>query len=69
MEKTHQGFFSLKIDIVVFSKLHGKRIIIHNLLDVDAAVNLMSEFQNDDPTFGCSLKHNNACGIANEKKQ
>jgi phosphoribosylaminoimidazolecarboxamide formyltransferase/IMP cyclohydrolase len=32
-------------------------------LDVDAAVNLMEEFKNDDPTFAI-LKHNNACGIA-----
>jgi phosphoribosylaminoimidazolecarboxamide formyltransferase/IMP cyclohydrolase len=32
-------------------------------LDVDAAVNLMAEFKNDDPTFAI-LKHNNACGIA-----
>jgi phosphoribosylaminoimidazolecarboxamide formyltransferase/IMP cyclohydrolase len=32
-------------------------------LDVDAAVNIMSEFVNDDPTFAI-LKHNNACGLA-----
>jgi phosphoribosylaminoimidazolecarboxamide formyltransferase/IMP cyclohydrolase len=32
-------------------------------LDVDAAVALMDEFKNDDPTFAI-LKHNNACGIA-----
>ncbi|MEJ2113194.1 MAG: bifunctional phosphoribosylaminoimidazolecarboxamide formyltransferase/IMP cyclohydrolase PurH, partial [Flavobacteriaceae bacterium] len=35
----------------------------NNLLDVDAAVNLMNEFKNDSPTFAI-LKHNNACGLA-----
>src|SRR6185369_15364488 len=33
----------------------------NNLLDVDAAVNLMSDFS--EPTFAI-LKHNNACGVA-----
>ncbi|WP_420400907.1 bifunctional phosphoribosylaminoimidazolecarboxamide formyltransferase/IMP cyclohydrolase [Flagellimonas sp.] len=47
----------------MFSKLHGKELSYNNLLDVDAAVNLMGEFQNDDPTFAI-LKHNNACGLA-----
>jgi phosphoribosylaminoimidazolecarboxamide formyltransferase/IMP cyclohydrolase len=36
------------------------------LLDVDAAVNLINEFKNDDPTFAI-LKHNNACGLATRK--
>lgn len=47
----------------VFDKLHGKSLSYNNLLDVDAAVNLMSEFQNEAPTFAI-LKHNNACGLA-----
>lgn len=47
----------------MFTKLHGKELSYNNLLDVDAAVNLMAEFQNDDPTFAI-LKHNNACGLA-----
>lgn len=47
----------------MFDKLHGKELSYNNLLDVDAAVNLMSEFRNEDPTFAI-LKHNNACGIA-----
>ena len=40
---------------------HGKEISYNNLLDIDAAVNLISEF--DEPTFAI-LKHNNACGLA-----
>ncbi|MCC8360915.1 bifunctional phosphoribosylaminoimidazolecarboxamide formyltransferase/IMP cyclohydrolase [Salinimicrobium sediminilitoris] len=47
----------------MFDKLHGKELSYNNLLDVDAAVNLMNEFQNDAPTFAI-LKHNNACGLA-----
>ncbi|HIP32230.1 MAG TPA: bifunctional phosphoribosylaminoimidazolecarboxamide formyltransferase/IMP cyclohydrolase PurH, partial [Crocinitomicaceae bacterium] len=38
----------------------------NNLLDVDAAVNLMNEFKNDGPTFAI-LKHNNACGLASRE--
>mgnify|MGYP003657077457 FL=1 len=47
----------------MFSKLHGKELSYNNLLDVDAAVNLMLEFKNDAPTFAI-LKHNNACGLS-----
>ena len=43
--------------------LHGKALSYNNLLDVDAAVQLMEEFQDDAPTFAI-LKHNNACGCA-----
>ena len=47
----------------LFTKLHGKELSYNNLLDVDAAVNLMAEFENEAPTFAI-LKHNNACGLA-----
>ena len=43
--------------------IHGKDISYNNLLDIDAAVTLMSEFYDGDPAFGI-LKHNNACGFA-----
>lgn len=62
-ENPHQkGFFFGDFD-AMFSKLHGKELSYNNLLDVDAAVNLMLEFKNDQPTFAI-LKHNNACGLA-----
>ena len=62
-ENPHQkGFFFGDFD-AMFSKLHGKALSYNNLLDVDAAVNLMLEFKNDAPTFAI-LKHNNACGLA-----
>src|SRR5690554_4688133 len=47
----------------MFDKLHGKELSYNNLLDVDAAVNLMQEFKGEAPTFAI-LKHNNACGVA-----
>ena len=62
-ENPHQrGFFFGNFD-ELFTKLHGKELSYNNLLDVDAAVNLMREFKNDAPTFAI-LKHNNACGLA-----
>lgn len=62
-ENPHQkGYFYGDLE-AMFDKLHGKELSYNNLLDVDAAVNLMSEFKNDAPTFAI-LKHNNACGIA-----
>lgn len=45
----------------LFEQLHGREISYNNLLDIDAAVSLISEF--NDTTLAI-LKHNNACGIA-----
>src|SRR5690606_1520775 len=47
----------------LITKMHDKDLSYNNLLDVDAAVNLMNEFKGDAPTFAI-LKHNNACGVA-----
>ena len=65
-ENPHQkGRFYGDLDDV-FDHLHGKELSYNNLLDVDAAVQLMEEFKNDDPTF-VIMKHNNACGVATRK--
>jgi phosphoribosylaminoimidazolecarboxamide formyltransferase/IMP cyclohydrolase len=62
-ENPHQeGVFYGDLD-AMFDKLHGKELSYNNLLDVDAAVNLISEFSADKATFAI-LKHNNACGLA-----
>ena len=45
----------------MFDKLHGKDLSYNNMLDVDAAVNLINEF--NETTF-VIMKHNNACGVA-----
>jgi phosphoribosylaminoimidazolecarboxamide formyltransferase/IMP cyclohydrolase len=48
----------------IFDQLHGKEISYNNLLDIEAAVNLIDEF--DETTFAV-LKHNNASGVASRK--
>lgn len=47
----------------VFDKLNGKAISYNNLVDIDAALQLMREFQVGKPAFAI-LKHTNACGVA-----
>jgi|TARA_B110000908_G_scaffold94326_1_gene111813 phosphoribosylaminoimidazolecarboxamide formyltransferase/IMP cyclohydrolase len=65
-ENPHQkGYFFGDLE-AMFNKLHGKELSYNNLLDIDAAVNLMREFTGEDPTFAI-LKHNNACGFAQRK--
>lgn len=60
-ENPHQkGFFYGDIN-EVFDILNGKQLSYNNLVDIDAAVHLMSEFST--PTFAI-LKHTNACGVA-----
>ena len=60
-ENPHQeGLYYGKLD-EVFTQHHGKAISYNNLIDLDAAVNLIQDFE--EPTFAI-LKHNNACGIA-----
>jgi len=47
----------------LFDQLHGKQLSYNNLVDVDAAVLLMQEFQEGEPACAI-LKHTNACGVA-----
>ncbi|CAA0206128.1 Bifunctional purine biosynthesis protein PurH (Includes: Phosphoribosylaminoimidazolecarboxamide formyltransferase; IMP cyclohydrolase) [Tenacibaculum maritimum] len=62
-ENPHQkGYFFGDLK-AMFEQLHGKELSYNNLLDVDAATNLMGEFSGEAPTFAI-LKHNNACGFA-----
>ena len=65
-ENPHQeGFFYGKFDDI-FEQLHGKEISYNNLLDIDAAVNLIKDFETT--TFAV-LKHNNACGLASRENK
>lgn len=60
-ENPHQqGFFTGNLD-AVFEKLHGKELSYNNLVDTDAAIQLIREFQ--DTTFAI-IKHTNVCGVA-----
>ena len=64
-ENPHQkGLFFGKFSDM-FEQLHGKEISYNNLLDIDAAVNLINDFE--DITFAI-LKHNNACGLASRER-
>ncbi|MBC7891993.1 MAG: bifunctional phosphoribosylaminoimidazolecarboxamide formyltransferase/IMP cyclohydrolase, partial [Sphingobacteriaceae bacterium] len=45
----------------LFDKFHGKELSYNNLVDVDAAVQLIDEFS--ETTF-VIIKHTNACGVA-----
>ena len=63
-ENPHQsGIFYGDLESI-FTKLNGKDLSYNNLLDIDAAVNLISEF--NETTF-IILKHNNACGLASRE--
>lgn len=46
----------------IFDQIHGKEISYNNLLDINAAVELINDFAGET-TFAI-LKHNNACGLA-----
>lgn len=60
-ENPHQrGIFYGNLDNL-FDKLNGKELSYNNLVDVDAALALIDEFE--EPTFAI-LKHTNACGVA-----
>jgi phosphoribosylaminoimidazolecarboxamide formyltransferase/IMP cyclohydrolase len=48
----------------IFDKLHGKELSYNNLLDLDAALNIIDEFT---ATTYIIIKHNNACGVASRK--
>lgn len=63
-ENPHQkGIFYGNLNDV-FDKLHGKEISYNNLLDIDAAIALINDFE--ETTFAI-IKHNNACGLASRK--
>lgn len=60
-ENPHQkGIFYGNLNDL-FDKLHGKELSYNNLVDVDAAVQLIAEFR--ETTFAV-IKHTNVCGIA-----
>ncbi len=61
-ENPHQkGVFFGNLDSV-FTQLHGKEISYNNLVDIEAAISLIKEF--DGEKAFAILKHTNACGVA-----
>ena len=53
--------FSQKNPLDDFKQLHGKELSYNNLLDLDAALSIIKEFNED---FVVILKHTNPCGAA-----
>jgi len=61
-ENPHQrGTFFGDLD-ALFDQLNGKELSYNNLVDVDAALNLLAEFKGE--TSFVVIKHTNACGVA-----
>jgi phosphoribosylaminoimidazolecarboxamide formyltransferase/IMP cyclohydrolase len=61
-ENPHQqGVFYGKLNDL-FDQMNGKELSYNNLVDVDAAINLVAEFEGE--TAFVIIKHTNACGVA-----
>jgi phosphoribosylaminoimidazolecarboxamide formyltransferase/IMP cyclohydrolase len=61
-ENPHQNAHFYGDMEALFDQLNGKELSYNNLVDVDAAVNLIAEFKGE--TAFAILKHTNACGVA-----
>jgi phosphoribosylaminoimidazolecarboxamide formyltransferase/IMP cyclohydrolase len=61
-ENPHQSAHFFGDLEALFDQLNGKELSYNNLVDVDAAVNLIAEFKGE--TAFAILKHTNACGVA-----
>lgn len=60
-ENPHQAALFYGHTEELFTQLHGKELSYNNLLDVEAALQLIGEF---DTTCFAIIKHNNVCGVA-----
>lgn len=61
-ENPHQKGVFFEESAPYFDQIHGKEISYNNLVDIEAAIQLINEFKSE--TAFAILKHNNACGIA-----
>jgi phosphoribosylaminoimidazolecarboxamide formyltransferase/IMP cyclohydrolase len=62
-ENPHQqAAFYGKLDEIL-NQIHGKEVSYNNLVDIESAVNLIEEFNENETVFAI-LKHTNACGCA-----
>ena len=48
----------------IFHQLHGKELSYNNLVDVDAAVQLINDFKDNTDSIFAIIKHTNVCGVA-----
>ena len=66
-ENPHQKGFFLGHLNEIFEQLHGKDLSYNNLVDVDAALQLMKEFKDANDSVFAIIKHTNVCGISQRK--
>lgn len=62
-ENPHQkaAFYSNQFTKYPLEKLHGKELSYNNIVDIESALNIVSEFQEPAAVI---IKHNNPCGAA-----
>lgn len=48
----------------IFTQLNGKELSYNNLVDVDAAIQLLADFSDSKEALFAIIKHNNVCGVA-----
>lgn len=70
-ENPHQQAFFYGDLNEIFQQLHGKELSYNNLVDVDAAINLMNDFKVfpigvdlEGAAYFAIIKHTNVCGVA-----
>lgn len=63
-ENPHQqaGYFGNLKEL--FAQLNGKELSYNNLVDVDAAVQLLTDLQHENDALFGIIKHTNVCGVA-----
>jgi phosphoribosylaminoimidazolecarboxamide formyltransferase/IMP cyclohydrolase len=59
----HSAFYSFDNRNYI-KQLHGKELSYNNILDINSAISILSEF--DEPT-ACVIKHTNPCGVSTNK--
>jgi phosphoribosylaminoimidazolecarboxamide formyltransferase/IMP cyclohydrolase len=62
-ENPHQSAHFYGDIEALFEKLNGKELSFNNLVDVDAACQLVAEWDASQPAFAV-IKHTNVCGVA-----
>lgn len=66
-ENPHQrGVFYGKLD-EIFNQIQGKELSYNNLVDVEAATQLIDEFEAETQATFAIIKHTNVCGISTRK--
>ncbi len=63
-ENPHQSAAFYGNTSELFTQLHGKELSYNNLVDADAAIQLMGEFKEQSEAVFAIIKHTNVCGIA-----